>query len=149
VKPPGPGSATQVESEEAFFAGVYQRLVGIMVVLGMAGTAAAWFRYNRIIALAFLVGSLIAVVNFHWLKGTVAAMGRRLPAQGKASAVWGIVIRFLLRYILIAIAAYVILKSTTNSLYGFFAGLSVPVGAILMEALYETCRTFRNLISRN
>ncbi|HEY6306721.1 MAG TPA: ATP synthase subunit I [Candidatus Angelobacter sp.] len=149
MQSPDPGSPAGVEAEEAFFAGVYQRLVGIMVVLGIAGTAAAWVTYNAAIALAFLVGSLIAVVNFHWLKRTIEAMGRRLPAPGKASAVWGIVIRFLLRYILIAVAAYVILKSTTNSFYGFFAGLSVPVGAILMEALYETCRTFRNLISRN
>jgi predicted tellurium resistance membrane protein TerC len=143
------GDGNQLEIEEAFFAGVYRRLVGIMVVLGIIGTPAAWVRYNGAIALAFLLGALIAVVNFHWLKRTVEAMGRRLPSQGKAPAVWGIVMRFLLRYVLIAVAAYVILKSTTNSLYGFFAGLSVPVGAILMEALYETCKAFRNLISRN
>jgi hypothetical protein len=149
LKAPSSGSGNQAETEEAFFASVYQRLVWSISLLGVIGVAAIWERYSTMSALAFLVGSLIAVVNFHWLKRTVEAMGRRLPARGKAAAVWGIITRFLLRYILIAVAAYVILKSTTNSLYGFFAGLSVPVGAILMEALYETCKAFRNLISRN
>lgn len=149
MKGPGAADGNQLEIEEAFFAGVYRRLVGLMVILGLAGAAITWARYTRVTALAFLVGALIAIVNFHWLKRTVEAMGRRLPSKGKAPAVWGIVMRFLLRYVLIAVAAYVILKSTTNSLYGFFAGLSAPVGAILMEALYETCKAFRNLISRN
>jgi hypothetical protein len=149
LRAPSADGGNQLKIEEAFFAGVYRRLVGLMVALAIIGTAAAWVRYAGAIALAFLVGALIAVVNFHWLKRTVEAMGRRLPSQGRTGAVWGNVTRFILRYLLIAVAAYVILKSTTNSLYGFFAGLSVPVGAILMEALYETCKAFRNLISRN
>src|SRR5262245_29368297 len=113
-----------------------------MAALSIAGTAAAAFAFHPAMALGFFVGGVIAILNFHWLKRTIEAMGGRLPSSSRGAA-WGIVLRFLLRYALIAVGAYVILKSTTNSLYGFFAGLAVPAGAILIEALYEIYRFLR------
>ena len=138
--PSSPGS--QVDTEEAFYSAVYRRLVGIMVALAGAGTAVAAFAFHPAMALGFFIGCLIAILNFHWLKRTVEAMGGRLSSSSRG-ATWGVVLRFLLRYVLIAVAAYVILKSTTNSLYGFFAGLALPAGAILIEALYEVYRFLR------
>ena len=123
------GSGNPVETEEAFYAAVYRRLVGMMTALVAAGTGAAFIIFHPSMALAFLAGGIIAILNFHWLKHTIEAMGGRLPSRERGA--WGVVLRFLLRYALIAAAAYVILKSTTNSLYGFFAGLTVPAGAIL------------------
>jgi len=131
----------QEDAEEAFYASVYWRLIGLMSFLAIAGTIVAWIGYRAPQGLSFLAGAIIAILNFHWLKRTVEAMGGRLP--DKARSARGVVVRFLLRYVLIALAAYVILKSTTNSLYGFFAGLSAPVGAILIEAVYETYRALR------
>ena len=137
------GDPVDVQKEEAFYAEVYRRLVAIMAVLGVCGTITAGIWYGWVMAATFLVGSVIAVLNFHWLKHTIEAMGGRLPSRARAA--WGVVLRFLLRYVLIAVAAYVILKSTTNSLYGFFAGLAIPAGAILIEAMYETYRALRGL----
>jgi hypothetical protein len=131
----------QMETEEAFYATVYRRLVWIMIVLVVAGTAAAAIAFHMPMALSFLAGGALAILNFHWLKRTIEAMGGRLPSRVRSA--WGVVLRFLLRYVLIAAVAYVILKSTTNSLYGFFVGLAVPVGAILIEAVYETYRFLR------
>jgi hypothetical protein len=48
-----------------------------------------------------------------------------------------VVHRFLLRYFLMAIIAFVILTVSRKSLYGLFAGLFLPVAAILCEAVYE------------
>ena len=45
--------------------------------------------------------------------------------------------RFVLRYLAVACAAYVILTSYPASLYGFLVGLFLPVAAILCEAAYE------------
>jgi hypothetical protein len=139
-------SADQLEIEQAFYAGVYRRLLWIMACEAVAGVAVIWIRYERVSALTFLAGSIIAVLNFHWLKRTIEAL-----VPGKRRSAWVMVFRFLLRYVLIALAAYVIFKGTTNGLYGFFAGLSVPVGAILVEAVYETGKSLINgtLISRN
>ena len=49
----------------------------------------------------------------------------------------GVVLRFLLRYVLMGLAAYAILSVSPASLYGLFAGLFLPVAAIACEAAYE------------
>jgi hypothetical protein len=139
----GPAGGNQTEAADTFYTAIYQRLVGIMVVLATAGTAAVWIKYRAVMALSFLAGSFIAILNFHWLRRTIEAMGPGLEDSGKPPSRSGVVARFLLRYVLIAAAAYVILKSTANNLYGLFAGLSLPVGAILIEALYEIYRARR------
>jgi len=137
------GSPVDAHVEEAFYADVYRRLVTIMAALGVAGTITAAIWFDWLTAATFLVGSVIATLNFHWLKRTIEAMGGRLPSRARAA--WGVVLRFLLRYVLIAAAAYVILKSTTSIPYGFFAGLAIPAGAIMIEAVYETYRALRGL----
>jgi hypothetical protein len=55
----------------------------------------------------------------------------------------GVVTRFLLRYALIAVAAYGIFRSSADSVYGLFVGLFLPVGAILIEAVYATYGALR------
>jgi hypothetical protein len=47
------------------------------------------------------------------------------------------VLRFLLRYFLMAAAAYAIFTVSRASLYGLFAGLFLPVAGIACEAAYE------------
>ena len=55
-----------------------------------------------------------------------------------------VVRRFLLRYFLIAVGAYVIFKSSATVVYGFFAGLSLPVVGVFCEAVYELFTTLRS-----
>jgi hypothetical protein len=45
--------------------------------------------------------------------------------------------RFILRYFFMAIVAFVILAISRESLFGLFAGLFLPVAAILCETAYE------------
>ena len=137
------GDPIDGHAEEAFYAEVYRRLVTIIALLGVTGTIMAGIWYGLLMAATFFVGSVIAVINFHWLKHTIEALGGRLPSRARAA--WGVVFRFLLRYVLIAAGAYVIVKSTTNISYGFFAGLAIPAGAIVLEAMYETYRALREL----
>jgi ATP synthase I chain len=136
-------SGSSAETEEIFYVRTYRRLVWIMGVLALAGATSIWIRSSGAMTLSFLAGSVISILNFHWLKRTLDAMGQRFQATGGRPSAWGVVPRFLLRYVLIAVAAYVIFKSTPKSLYAFFAGLSLPVGAILIEAVYETYKALR------
>jgi len=108
-------------------------MVGIAVVL----SAAAWWKFGRSAALGFLCGSVIAYLNFHWLKSGVSGLADRVTQSGKSQSGFGIVARFLLRYVLLGVAAYGILTSFPASLRGLFAGLFLPVGAIACEAVYE------------
>jgi len=125
------------DSSEAFYAAALPRIRTFMLVLAPALTAAAGLKFGRRAALGFVLGCVIAYLNFHWLKGGVTGLADRVTNSGKAQSGKGIVARFLLRYVLLGGAAYAILTSFPASLRGLFAGLFLPVGAIACEAVYE------------
>ena len=122
---------------ERFYAGALDRIRMLMVVLGGALFLAAWLSFGMRPALGFLLGCIIAYLNFQWLKSGVSGVADRATNSGKAQSGKGIIARFLLRYVLLGVAAYVILTSFPASLRGLFAGLFLPVGAIACEAVYE------------
>lgn len=128
---------------ESFYSGAYARIVRFMLALGAVAATAVLVRFGVAVAAGFVVGCAIAFVNFHWLKRVVSALADRATATGERQSSKGVVLRFLLRYFLIALAAYAIFTSSRNSLYGLLAGLFLPVGAILIEAVYELYAALR------
>ncbi len=125
------------EQSEQFYSGAYARIVRLMAVLGTALTGVALLRFGGMVAAGFAAGCIIAMLNFHWLKTVAAAVVDRAANTGKSQSTKGIVGRFLLRYLLVAAAAYVIFRVSLASLYGLLAGLFLPVAAILIEAVHE------------
>lgn len=122
---------------DRFYAGALDRIRILMMVLGSALSLGAWLLFGIRPALGFLLGCVIAYLNFQWLKNGVSGLADRATNSGKAQSGKGIIARFLLRYVLLGVAAYVILTSFPASLRGLFAGLFLPVGAIACEAVYE------------
>jgi small-conductance mechanosensitive channel len=121
---------------EDFAANAYRRIFYSMTVLLVVAAPLLWMKYGRGMSLSFAIGGGIALVNFYWLKRTLAALVEAVAVEGKKRSAAGIIIRFMLRYVLIAVAAYAIFKSSAMSLLGLCAGLSLPVGAVLIEAAY-------------
>jgi ATP synthase I chain len=119
------------------------RIRVFMALLGVLGSITAWVRFGWHAALGVLLGSIIAYLNFHWLKSGVGGLADRVTNTGKRQSGKGIVARFLLRYVLLGLAAYAILTSFPASLRGLFAGLFLPVGAIACEAVYELYAALR------
>ena len=134
---------SEKESADAFYSRIFRRLMVLMAILAVVLTPMAWIRFQAKIGLAFAAGSLIAILNFYWLALTVRAAGKKAEMSGGRSGRAGVMLRFFLRYLLIALAAYVIFKSSADSLYGLFAGLSLPVVAILIEAVLEVYSALR------
>jgi len=130
-------------SPDVFYSGAYARIVRFMLALGIVAAIAVLVRFGMIMAAGFLIGCAIAFLNFHWLKRVVSALADRATATGERQSSKGVVLRFLLRYFLIAAGAYAIFKISRDSLYGLLAGLFLPVGAILMEAVYELYAALR------
>ncbi len=120
-----------------FYSGASDRIPRFMGGLGLALTAVAWWMFGRATALGFLGGSVIAFLNFRWLKSGVTGLADRITHSGETQSGKGFIVRFLLRYVLMGAAAYGILTSFPASLRGLFAGLFLPVGAIVCEAVYE------------
>jgi len=141
-QPPSPEFVPSPEAE-AFYANAYQRIVRVMLVLPVVITPILWLKYHRTLAVGFIGGCVIALYNFHRLKRTVSALADKVTDKGQKQSASSVVAGFLSRYALIAVAAYVIFKSSAMSVYGLFAGLFLPVGAILIEAVYETYGALR------
>lgn len=138
-------NATGLEhnAEEGFYAAALPRIRNFMLILGPVLCAIAWARFGLRAAIGFLLGCVIAYLNFQWLKSGVSGLADRVTNTGKPQSGAGIVARFLLRYVLLGLAAYAILTSFPASLRGLFAGLFLPVGAIVCEAFYELYRALR------
>jgi len=123
---------------------VYQRLNFSIALLLVAGVLTFLSLRDWKMSAGFLVGGLIAVFNFSVLKRTVSAVGV-VVAEGKATrSVKRQVFKFFFRYVLLAAVVYVIFKSSAVSVYGLFIGLFLPVGAILIEAVYELYGALRH-----
>lgn len=122
---------------EIFYAGALRRISRAMILLAVLFTIFALLQFNPRIALGFLGGCAVSYLNFHWLERGVAAFAERVTDAGSRQSSRGIVLRFLVRYVLMAVAAYVIFTVSPASVYGLFAGLFLPVAAIACEAAYE------------
>jgi hypothetical protein len=131
------GASPQPAPADDFYSGAVGRIRYFMAGLALLLSVAAWWIFGRGSALGFALGCAIAYLNFQWLKRGVSGLADRVTNSGKPQSGSGIVARFLLRYVLLGAAAYVILTSFPASLRGLFAGLCLPVGAIACEAVYE------------
>jgi hypothetical protein len=130
-------SAHKIASSDAFYSGAMDRIRNLMLILTPTLSATACWRFGRQPAVGFFCGCVIAYLNFHWLKSGVSGLADRVTNTGKSQSGAGTIARFLLRYVLLAGAAYAILTSFPASLRGLFAGLFLPVAAIACEAVYE------------
>jgi hypothetical protein len=122
---------------ESFYSGAVTRIPRFMIALAVILSAVAWLRFGWRIASGFACGCAIAYLNFHWLERVVTALADRATQTAYKQSSGGIVFRFLVRYFLMAAAAYAIFSVSPASLYGLFAGLFLPVGGIACEAAYE------------
>jgi hypothetical protein len=123
--------------EEKFYSSAILRIRTFMLVLAPLFCAVAWLKFGWRSAAGFLLGCIIAYLNFQWLKSGVSVLADKVTNTGKRQSGRATVARFLLRYALLGLAAYAILTSFPGSLRGLFSGLFLPVAAILCEAVYE------------
>jgi small-conductance mechanosensitive channel len=134
---PGPSQSETDPAAERFYSGAIDRIRRVMLVLApLLAVAAAW-KFGWRPAIGFAFGSAISYVNFYWLKRVITAFADRATGAATSESGQGIVFRFLFRYVLMAVGAYVILTVSPASLNGLLAGLFLPVAAILCEAIYE------------
>jgi hypothetical protein len=125
-------------SAETFSAGALHRIQNFMMVIAGAAILLCLIIQGWHTALGIALGSAVACLNFYWLEKAVHGLADAITQTGERPSGKGIVLRFLLRYLLMALGGYVILTVSPASLYGFLSGLFLPVAAIACEAAYET-----------
>ena len=111
---PVPDASVSNDAEarsESFYAGAVARIPRFMLLLAAVFGLAAWLRFGGRIALGFACGCAIAYLNFYWLEKVVSALADRATGSGYPQSSSGVVFRFLMRYFLMALAAYAIFLS--------------------------------------
>jgi hypothetical protein len=111
----------------------YERALGrikrLIVVVGIAGTAAMLMVRGRQPAAGFLVGAGFSLLNFQLLCNFTTGPG----GSSKGIAL----VLASLRYVLIGGAAYVIVRVLEIPPLAVLAGLLSALGAVILEILYE------------
>lgn len=138
-----PPSASAETPSERFFAGAYGRLVRLMIALTLLTAPILWFVLGWGFAAGFLAGALVALLNYQWLKSAVSNLADVVTRTGQRSTA-AIVAKSLLRYGLLAVLVYGIFRGSGQVVYGFFAGLFVPIAAMVCEAAYEAWSALRH-----
>ncbi len=129
---------------ERFYGGIYDRLGTLTPILGAVISIGLLAVYGWRVGLGFALGGVIGVINFWLLKRGVAKLADRVTGQGSQVRGARIVFGFFFRYILLGAAVYGILVSSAVSLLALFAGLFLPIVALLLEAGYELYAALRH-----
>jgi len=114
-----------------------------VIAIAAAALALAMQRGQPNGALGVLAGAALMGFSYRGIRGGVDAIVRKTTGRGEAHSeatvptgrvAWALV-KFIVRYGVIAIAAWIALVPLKAHPLGLFAGVSVPVLAIAIEAL--------------
>ena len=128
--------------DEQFASHALRRISRFVTLFCVLGTAAFWIGLGWKAGGSFVLGALIAVINFQWLQYSVQkVITAFVGGAGKRPRIWH---KLLLRYVLLAAVVYVIFKGYSLDTPAFLVGLLLPVLACMCEAVYEAFVAFQH-----
>jgi hypothetical protein len=131
------------EDDRVIFERIIPRVLRNMVVSSVLLLGPAFWFYCWAGTIGFAFGAAVSYVNFHSLKRGVEGLAARIVNQNSREKGGLIVFLFVVRYGLVAAAAYAIFKSSSLAFRGFLWGLCVPVAALMIEAAWQGYAAFR------
>jgi hypothetical protein len=117
-------------TDERFFELALLRLRKIMFGFGVAGTMAALAWRGWLWGAGFALGAGISWLNFRWLHQLVEGIGGKKIRKR-------IALLAAFRYLLLGLAAYVILRFSKISKMAAMAGLFIAAAAVAVEIVIE------------
>jgi ATP synthase I chain len=138
-----PETPAENPSLEAFYSRAIPRMLRVMLISAAALLWPAFRIYGWKGMAGFAAGSAVSYINFHVLVRGVESLADRVVNRQSREKGRVIVLRFLLRYGLVALIAYVIFRSSSLAFRGFLWGLCLPVVAMMIEAGVEAYVAFR------
>lgn len=134
-----------------FYAAAERRIERLTWVIGIAVAVYSQMRYGWIESVGVLAGTLIAWLNFRWLKqgigaavetiasqtSTLGAPSERAESEQAGKIPKRVYAKLLGRYALLLLGVYVILSSHFIPGVALLAGLFSVVGAVMVELAYQ------------
>jgi hypothetical protein len=128
---------------EVFYSGAVARIGRLILWLAVPAALAIGLWLGWPAAVGAALGALAGYESFVSLARAVNGLGERITVAGSRESGKRIVARFLGRYFLVGLVAYVIFTVSRIALYGFIAGLCLPVLSMMCEAGYELTMALR------
>lgn len=117
-------------SDDAAYRRVVGRITRITAVLAVAGSVVAFAAGGWSWAAGFAIGGAASWLSFHWLKQVVGSLGTDRPPPNLA-------MKGVLRYLIIAAVASLLVKYTVINLRAALVGLLVSSAAVLLEIIIQ------------
>ena len=142
AEPPTGDSSTHPGAEQ-FFANAVRRIPKFLLTISALALLPVAWAFGFLAVAGFASGALVSWFNFRALARGVEALGDRIVEQHSRERGHVVVMRFLLRYLLVAAIGYGIFQGSLGAFRGFLFGVCAPVPAMLMEAAYEAYAALR------
>jgi len=128
---------------EAFYAAAERRIEYLTIGIGIAAAFAAGFVWGIRVGAGIAIGALLSWLNFRWMKQGIGTLARLSASQAdpeKARIPKSAYAKFLGRYVLLIVVAYVILRGFRSMALPLLAGLFAAVAAVLVELIGQLFR---------
>lgn len=109
-----------------------KRIVWTMVIVVLIGAAAGFIFINARFGTGFLIGGILAFVNYYWLKSALKNVFEKSPEGVKSGT---LTISYLLRYAALGAALWIIYLSGLISMIAVLLGMGAFALATLVEGL--------------
>jgi len=135
-----------VAVDESYYRRAERRIEYVTLGVGGAGAIAALFWGGILAGVGVAVGAVLGWLNYRWLKQGVGALAGVAKAQEGARKVRvprSVYFKFIGRYVLLILAAYVILTRFHVPAVSLLAGFGALVLAVLGEIVWQLFGTNR------
>jgi hypothetical protein len=121
-----------------YYAAAERRIEYVTLALGVAGAIVAGLFWSVRSGLGVAAGAALSWINYRWMKQGVDAVARLAKPQQGAEKVYvprSVYFKFIGRYALLILAAYVILTRFKLPVTSLLAGFAAVVAAVLLEVI--------------
>jgi hypothetical protein len=125
---------------DSFYVSAERRIEYLTLAVGAAASLAVLILAGGRAGASLAAGAAVSWVNFRWMKQGISALVPLATAQEgaeKPRVPSGVYFKFIGRYALLLIVAYVILSRLRLPVVYLIAGLFTVVAAVLLELIFE------------
>lgn len=129
-----------MDKGDAFYASAEKRIEYLTIGAGILATVLVAIFWGARSAASLAAGAALSWLNFRWMKQGIGALIPLATAQAGAEKVRipkKVYFKFLGRYALLLVVAYVILSRLRLPAVFLIAGLFAVVAAVLLELIFE------------
>lgn len=113
--------AVEAEQQPTIMPLSHRRILVIMAVLGLLGSIAGFAFVSAIFGFGVLIGSVLAFVNYYWLKVSLKRIFDNAPEGEKPKL---LALRYFTRYLVLGAIIAVVYASEAVSIVGVILGMA-------------------------